>query len=164
MKLSRRSFVGASAAVLAGAAAVSGRVQAASIPEAGNRNLTRHAASADAAERPIVPAGGDAQRLDLAVAHEWGLEGIPPRRRAGGARNGAGNESPSVGLQRPSRRGRPSNASRADKVRIFVSNKLPEHTTVHWHGFNCAQRYGRRRWPEPAPISSRARRLSMSSF
>src|SRR5258706_507814 len=21
-----------------------------------------------------------------------------------------------------------------DKVRIFVTNKLPEHTTVHWHG------------------------------
>ena len=21
-----------------------------------------------------------------------------------------------------------------DRVRIFVTNKLPEHTTVHWHG------------------------------
>ena len=21
-----------------------------------------------------------------------------------------------------------------DKVRIFVTNKLPEHTTIHWHG------------------------------
>jgi FtsP/CotA-like multicopper oxidase with cupredoxin domain len=23
---------------------------------------------------------------------------------------------------------------RRDKVRIFVTNKLPEHTTIHWHG------------------------------
>ena len=21
-----------------------------------------------------------------------------------------------------------------DRVRIFVTNKLPEHTTIHWHG------------------------------
>jgi len=25
-------------------------------------------------------------------------------------------------------------AVEGDKVRIFVTNKLPEHTTVHWHG------------------------------
>ena len=25
-------------------------------------------------------------------------------------------------------------AVEGDKVRIFVTNKLPEHTTIHWHG------------------------------
>jgi FtsP/CotA-like multicopper oxidase with cupredoxin domain len=25
-------------------------------------------------------------------------------------------------------------AVEGDKVRIFVTNRLPEHTTVHWHG------------------------------
>ena len=24
-----------------------------------------------------------------------------------------------------------------DRVRIFVTNKLPEHTSVHWHGQRC---------------------------
>ncbi len=37
-----------------------------------------------------------------------------------------------------------------DRVRIFVTNKLPEHTTVHWHGHARAQRHGRRRRPDAA--------------
>jgi FtsP/CotA-like multicopper oxidase with cupredoxin domain len=36
-------------------------------------------------------------------------------------------------------------AVEGDKVRIFVTNKLPEHTTVHWHGMLRAERHGRRR-------------------
>src|SRR5207249_378841 len=32
------------------------------------------------------------------------------------------------------RLGRRSKRSKGDRVRIFVTNKLPEHTTIHWHG------------------------------
>jgi hypothetical protein len=38
-----------------------------------------------------------------------------------------------VGLQRQSP-GRRSRSSKATRCAIFVTNKLPEHTTVHWHG------------------------------
>ena len=31
-------------------------------------------------------------------------------------------------------------AVEGDRVRIFVTNKLPEHTTVHWHGDPAAHR------------------------
>jgi hypothetical protein len=42
------------------------------------------------------------------VAHLWGYNGQSP--------------GPTI------------EAVEGDKVRIFVTNKLPEHTTVHWHG------------------------------
>ena len=29
-----------------------------------------------------------------------------------------------------------------DRVRIFVTNKLPEHTSVHWHGQRLTEWYG----------------------
>ena len=37
-------------------------------------------------------------------------------------------------------------------MRIFVTNKLPEHTSIHWHGQHPAERHGRRRRPDPAGI------------
>ena len=46
-------------------------------------------------------------------------------------------------------------AVEGDKVRIFVTNKLPEHTTVHWHGMLLAERHGRRRRPHPAAYPGR---------
>jgi hypothetical protein len=39
-----------------------------------------------------------------------------------------------------------------DRVRIFVTNKLPEHTSVHWHGLR-AERHGRRNGPDAAGIA-----------
>ena len=42
------------------------------------------------------------------TAHLWGYNGSPP--------------GPTI------------EAVEGDKVRIFVTNKLPEHTTIHWHG------------------------------
>jgi hypothetical protein len=39
----------------------------------------------------------------------------------------------SLGLQRPVARS-DDRSVEGDRVRIFVTNKLPEHTTVHWHG------------------------------
>jgi hypothetical protein len=62
-----------------------------------------------------------------------GVEGVPPRRRAGRARDRARHDRESLGLQRPV--ARPDDRGvEGDKVRIFVTNKLPEHTTIHWHG------------------------------
>ncbi|MGE0238872.1 MAG: multicopper oxidase family protein [Parvibaculaceae bacterium] len=134
MTYSRRTFLGTSgAAVLIGAGAVSGRTQAAAIPEV---------QSADSAttQPPLVPTSGpDYQPVvtlngwtlpwrmngdwkefhlvaepvtrELApgmVAHLWGYNGQSP--------------GPTI------------EAVEGDKVRIFVTNKLPEHTSIHWHG------------------------------
>ena len=80
--MNRRDFVAASAsgAVLVGASSVSGRVQAASVPEAA-------AMGEVGTQPPIIPttgpdykSGGDAEWLDLALAGHGGrLEGVPPR-------------------------------------------------------------------------------------
>ena len=130
--ISRRAILG-SAAVLAGASAVSGRVQAASIPEAATSTATTM-------QPPLFPASGpdyqpvvtlngwtlpwrmngDWKEFHLVaepvvrefapgmVAHLWGYNGQSP--------------GPTI------------EAVEGDKVRIFVTNKLPEHTTIHWHG------------------------------
>ena len=51
-----------------------------------------------------------------------------------------------------------------DKVRIFVTNRLPEHTTVHWHGLTGSERDGRRWRADPAshPIPERPSSTSSS--
>ena len=129
--LSRRGFLG-TAAVLAGASAVSGRA-AAGIPEAPR-------SKSPAMQPPLTPAdgqgyqpvatlngwtlpwrmNGDWKEFHLVaepvvreiapgmVAHLWGYNGQAP--------------GPTI------------EAAEGDKVRIFVTNKLPEHTTIHWHG------------------------------
>ena len=95
--------------------------------------LARHAAAGSAASRPGLPAGGDAERLDAAVAHERRVEGVPSRRRAGEREIAPGMTAKLWGYngQTP---GPTIEAVEGDKVRIFVTNKLPEHTTIHWHG------------------------------
>lgn len=133
MTVTRRRFLETSAAALVGAGVVSGRAQAASIPEA--------AIAADAVTQPpLYPSNGrhyqpvvtlngwtlpwrqngDWKEFHLVaepvvreiapgmVAHLWGYNGQSP--------------GPTI------------EAVEGDKVRIFVTNKLPEHTTVHWHG------------------------------
>ncbi len=127
--LSRRGLLGA--AVLAGA--VSGRVQAAALPEAPRT-------TAAAMQPPLYPTtgpdyqpvvtlngwtlpwrmNGDWKEFHLVAepverefapgmtAHLWGYNGQAP--------------GPTI------------EAVEGDKVRIFVTNRLPEHTTVHWHG------------------------------
>lgn len=134
MTISRRTFLGATgAATLVSATAVSGRAQAASIPEA---PVMRDATM----QPPLVPTtgpdyqpvvtlngwtlppriNGDWKEFHLVaepvvreiapgmVAHLWGYNGQSP--------------GPTI------------EAVEGDKVRIFVTNKLPEHTTIHWHG------------------------------
>jgi hypothetical protein len=56
------------------------------------------AGAAGADDGAGLPAGRDAERLDLALAHERRLEGVPSRRRAGGARVRARHEGLSLGL------------------------------------------------------------------
>ena len=67
--ISRQKFC-RPAAVLAGAAAVSGRAQAASIPEAATSTAATMQPPLSPTERAGLSAGGDAERLDVAVAHE----------------------------------------------------------------------------------------------
>ncbi|MFD1331850.1 multicopper oxidase family protein [Methylopila musalis] len=136
MTVSRRSFLSASAAgatSLVAASAVSGRVQAAAIPEAATMTQPTM-------QPPLIPTtgpdynpvvtlngwtapwrmNGDWKEFHLVaepvvreiapgmVAHLWGYNGQSP--------------GPTI------------EAVEGDKVRIFVTNRLPEHTTVHWHG------------------------------
>ena len=62
-----------------------------------------------------------------------GGEGIPPRRRTGRARDRARHEGALWGYNGQSP-GPTIEVVEGDRVRIFVTNRLPEHTTVHWHG------------------------------
>src|SRR3974390_2486716 len=130
--LSSRSLLG-TAVVFGGASAVSGRIQAASIPEApttatNTMQPPMHPTSGPD-YRPVVTLNGwtlpwrmngDWKEFHLVAeplvrelapgmkAHLWGYNGQSP--------------GPTI------------EAVEGDKVRIFVTNKLPEHTTVHWHG------------------------------
>jgi FtsP/CotA-like multicopper oxidase with cupredoxin domain len=130
--LSRRNFLG-TATALASTSAISGRVQAAGIPEAPVMDKAtmqpppRPASGPD--YRPVVTLNGwslpwrmngDWKEFHLVAepverefapgmtAHLWGYNGQSP--------------GPTI------------EAVEGDKVRIFVTNRLPEHTTVHWHG------------------------------
>src|SRR6185503_3366170 len=82
--ISRRNLIGGSA-ILAGAAAVSGRVQAAAV-----RSV----------KRTRVSARRHTQWLVASLADQWRLEGISFGCGAGHTRDRARHESPSVGLQR----------------------------------------------------------------
>jgi FtsP/CotA-like multicopper oxidase with cupredoxin domain len=129
---SRRGFLG-SAAVLASAGAVSGRVQAAAIPEAAT---TQSAAM----QPPLYPSSGpdyqpvvtlNGWTLPWRMNGEWKefhLVAEPVVREiAPGMKAhlwGYNGQSPGPTIE----------AVEGDKVRIFVTNKLPEHTTIHWHG------------------------------
>jgi manganese oxidase len=129
---SRRGLLGATA-VLAGVRAVSGRVQAAGIPEA---PMT----SANVMQPPLFPASGpdyqpivtlNGWTLPWRMNGEWKefhlvAEPVEGQFAPGMTAHlwGYNGQSPGPTIE----------AVEGDKVRIFVTNKLPEHTTVHWHG------------------------------
>jgi FtsP/CotA-like multicopper oxidase with cupredoxin domain len=130
--ISRRNFLG-SAALLAGVSAVSGRVQAASIPEAATM-------SSAAMQAPLVPTSGPDYQ-PVATLNGWTLpwrmngdwkefhlvaEPVVREIAQGMRANlwGYNGQSPGPTIE----------AVEGDKVRIYVTNKLPEHTTIHWHG------------------------------
>src|ERR1700737_2585373 len=108
--LSRRNFLG-TATALASATAISGRAQAANIPEAPFMDKATM-------QPPLHPTGGPDYNPAVTLngwtlpwgmkAYLWGYNGQAP--------------GPTIEVVE------------GDKVRIFVTNKLPEHTTVHWHG------------------------------
>jgi len=130
--LSRRGFLG-TAAVLAGASAVSGRVQAAAIPEAPTTTT-------NTMQPPLYPASGPNYQPVVTLngwTLPWRMNGdwkefhlvAEPvvREIAPGMKAhlwGYNGQSPGPTIE----------CVEGDKVRIFVTNKLPEHTTIHWHG------------------------------
>src|SRR5882757_7578050 len=131
MTLSRRSF--ASAVALAGAAAVSGRVQAASIPEAAS-------STAPTMQPPLHPASGPSYQ-PVVTLNGWTL----PWRQNGDWKEFHLVAEPVVREMAPGMKanlwgyngaspGPTIEAVEGDKVRIFVTNKLPEPTSIHWHG------------------------------
>jgi len=130
--LSRRNFLG-SAVALVGAASVSGRVEAASIPEAATTN-------SPSMQPPLPPPSGQAYQpvvtlngwtLPWRMNGEWKefhlvAEAVEREIAPGMTAKlwGYNGQTPGPTLE----------AVEGDKVRIFVTNKLPEHTSVHWHG------------------------------
>jgi manganese oxidase len=131
--ISRRNFLGQSAAVLAGVTTVSSRSQAAGIPEAPTT-------TSNTMQPPIYPTSGPDYQPVVTLngwTLPWRMNGdwkefhlvaepvvreIAPGMKAN--LWGYNGQSPGPTIE----------AVEGDKVRIFVTNKLPEHTTVHWHG------------------------------
>jgi FtsP/CotA-like multicopper oxidase with cupredoxin domain len=132
MMMSRRGFLG-SAALLASATAVSGRAQAASVPEAPTTTTTTM-------QPPLVPTSGPDYQ-PIVTLNGWTL----PWRMNGDWKEFHLVAEPVVREIAPGMKahlwgyngqspGPTIECVEGDKVRIFVTNKLPEHTTVHWHG------------------------------
>ena len=74
---------------------------------------------------------GDPQRHDAGVRNGRRREGLSSRRRAGQTRVRPGHDRNCWGYngQTP---GPTIEAVEGDRVRIFVTNHLPEPTTLHW--------------------------------
>src|SRR5499427_3649045 len=130
--ISRRGFLG-TAAMLVSAGAVSGRTAAAAIPEAPNTKTTTM-------QPPIFPTSGPDYQ-PVVTLNGWTL----PWRMNGDWKEFHLVAEPVVREFAPGMKanlwgyngqapGPTIEAVEGDKVRIFVTNKLPEHTTVHWHG------------------------------
>ena len=133
MSISRRDLVGASGLALLGAAAVSGRVQAQSIPEAPTT-------TANTMQPPLYPTSGPDYQPVVTLNgwtlpwrqnddwKEFHLVAEPVEREIAPGMTarlwGYNGQSPGPTIE----------AVEGDKVRIFVTNRLPEHTTIHWHG------------------------------
>ncbi|SDG23507.1 multicopper oxidase family protein [Bosea robiniae] len=131
--LSRRGFIGSSGLVLAGAAAVSGRAAFAAVPEA----PTMAEATTQA---PLVPTTGPDYQ-PVATLNGWSL----PWKMNGDWKEFHLVAEPVVRELAPGMKaylwgyngqspGPTIEAVEGDKVRIYVTNKLPESTAVHWHG------------------------------
>ena len=132
MDTKRRNFLSSAGAALVGAAAVS-RAGAASLPEAPLQ-------SSPATQPPLSPPNGRPYR-PVVTLNGWTLpwrmnDGVKEfhlvaepvvRELAPGMKAnlwGYNGQSPGPTIE----------VVEGDRVRIFVTNKLPEHTTIHWHG------------------------------
>lgn len=130
--MSRRSFLGA-AAGLVSASAVGGRVRAASIPEAPSMTSA-------ATQPPLFPSSGPDYQ-PVVTLNGWTL----PWRMNGEWKEFHLVAEPVVREFAPGMRvnlwgyngqapGPTIEAVEGDKIRVFVTNRLPEHTSIHWHG------------------------------
>ena len=128
----RREFLRTSAAGFLGAALVS-RAGAASLPEAPTQTKATMAP-------PLAPPNGRPYR-PVATLNGWSL----PWRMNNGWKEFHLIAEPVVREIAPGMKahlwgyngqspGPTIECVEGDKLRIFVTNKLPEHTTVHWHG------------------------------
>ena len=106
--------------------------------------------AAAAGQRPTLPPGGHAQRLDAALAHEGRLEGVPPRRRTGAQGAGAGHDGAAVGLQR--QLAGPDHRGGGGRPRAPVRHQQAART----HGRALA-------WPAPAQRHGRRRRADAAA-
>jgi hypothetical protein len=133
MTINRRAFMATSGLALIGASQVSGRAAFANVPEAPIQN-------SPLMQPPLFPKSGTEYQpvvtlngwtLPWRMNGEWKefhLVAEPVAREiAPGMRAhlwGYNGQSPGPTIE----------VVEGDKVRIFVTNKLPEHTTIHWHG------------------------------
>ena len=128
----RRQFLSGSGAALIGAAMVT-KIQAASLPEAPMQ------ASA-ATQPPLVPPNGRPYN-PVVTLNGWTL----PWRMNNGVKEFHLVAEPVVREIAPGMKanlwgyngqspGPTIEVVEGDRVRLFVTNKLPEHTTIHWHG------------------------------
>src|SRR6201987_3804597 len=129
--LTRQGLV--AAAVLVNAGAVRGRAQPAAIPE--------EARSTAKTMQPPLPPSGGVDYQPVVTLNGWTL----PWRMNGDWKEFHLVAEPVVREFAPGMKGNlwgyngqapgPTiEAVEGDKVRIFVTNKLSEHTTIHWHG------------------------------
>jgi len=128
--MKRRSFLTSSGVALLGAATAS---RAASLPEAPLQ-------SSPATQPPLLPAAGRPYRPVVTLngwslpfrmnagVKEFHLVAEPVVRELAPGMNarlwGYNGQSPGPTIE----------VVEGDRVRIFVTNKLPEHTSIHWHG------------------------------
>jgi FtsP/CotA-like multicopper oxidase with cupredoxin domain len=133
MTLTRRNVLTAGA-IAAGTASISGRAALAAIPEA----VTQ---AAPTMQPPLHPRSGPDYR-PVVTLNGWSL----PFRMNGDWKEFHLVAEPVVRQLAPGMKahlwgyngqspGPTIEMVEGDKVRIYVTNKLPEHTTVHWHGF-----------------------------
>ncbi len=129
---SRRNFLGRAGAVALGAALVS-RAGAASLPEAPTMDKA-------GMQPPLAPQNGRPYQ-PVATLNGWTL----PWRMKDGWKEFHLVAEPVVREIAPGMKanlwgyngqspGPTIECVEGDKVRIFVTNRLPEHTTIHWHG------------------------------
>jgi len=133
---SRRYFLRSSAAGLFGAALVS-KAQAASLPDAPVRDKPDMVPPLEPPNgRPYQPVATlNGWTLPWRMKNGWKefhLVAEPVRRQMAPGMTahlwGYNGQSPGPTIE----------CVEGDKLRIFVTNKLPEHTTVHWHGILLA--------------------------
>lgn len=130
--ITRRRFIGSSGAAILGASLLT-RAQAASVPEAAFSDKAATAAPLSPPNgRPYNPVvtlnGWTAPWRMKNNAKEFHIVAEPVRREMapGMVANlwGYNGQSPGPTIE----------CVEGDRVRIFVTNKLPEHTSIHWHG------------------------------